>query len=110
METTTIAGVPVARPPQPRAHKTSLDQADFLKLLTAQLRNQDPTKPVDNAEYVAQLAQFSTVEGIGRSNSALDRIVGQLDALVAALSPRTAGPASAAAQPAAEPPITAKER
>jgi flagellar basal-body rod modification protein FlgD len=34
---------------------------DFLKILTAQLNNQDPLKPVDNQEFVAQIAQFATL-------------------------------------------------
>lgn len=37
---------------------------EFLTLMVAQIRNQDPLNPLDGAEYVAQLAQFSTVEGV----------------------------------------------
>ncbi len=37
---------------------------EFLTLMVAQIKNQDPLSPLDGAEYVAQLAQFSTVEGI----------------------------------------------
>lgn len=37
---------------------------EFLTLMVAQIKNQDPLNPLDGAEYVAQLAQFSTVEGI----------------------------------------------
>ncbi len=44
--------------------RTRLDQNDFLKLLTTQLQNQDPTKPLQNGEFMAQMAQFSTVTGI----------------------------------------------
>jgi len=87
MQTSAIVGVslakPVAQTAAAKPHKTSLDQADFLSLLSAQLKNQDPTKPVDNAEYVAQLAQFSTVSGIERSNATLDTIAGKLDRLIA---------------------------
>ncbi len=92
MQTSAIAGVPLAAPAVAKPHKTSLDQADFLSLLSAQLKNQDPTKPVDNAEYVAQLAQFSTVNGIERSNATLTTIAAKLDALIAATpaaTPRT---------------------
>ncbi len=45
-----------------------LAQEDFLKLLTTQLQNQDPLSPMDNAEFLAQMAQFSTVEGIEQVN------------------------------------------
>ena len=46
----------------------------FLKLLTAQLKNQDPLNPTEGTEFVAQLAQFSTVEQQIRANDALGRI------------------------------------
>ena len=36
-----------------------MSQSDFLQLMTAQLKAQDPTKPVDNAQFVSQMAQFS---------------------------------------------------
>ncbi len=89
------AAIPVAATPGVKPYKTTLDQADFLALMTAQLKNQDPTKPVDNSEYVAQLAQFSTVSGITETNNALARIADKLDALIAA-SQRTQLPAGAA--------------
>jgi flagellar basal-body rod modification protein FlgD len=41
-----------------------LNQSDFLKLLTTQLSNQDPTNPQDQSAFLAQLAQFSTVQGV----------------------------------------------
>ena len=41
-----------------------LGQAEFLKLMTAQLQNQDPFAPMDNGDFIAQMAQFSTVTGI----------------------------------------------
>lgn len=44
----------------------TLDQADFLKLLTQQLAQQDPSEPVDNNTMVTQMASFSTVEGISQ--------------------------------------------
>jgi len=48
--------------------KTELGQDDFLKLLTTQLTHQDPNKPMENGDFMAQMAQFSTVEGIGDLN------------------------------------------
>lgn len=47
----------------------------FLSLLTAQLQNQDPLKPIDSTDFVAQLAQFSAVEQQVRSNDALEAIL-----------------------------------
>ena len=49
----------------------SLGQKDFLTLLTAQLKNQDPLKPLENTEFLGQMAQFSTVAGIDRLNETL---------------------------------------
>ena len=62
----------------------SLGQADFLRLLTTQLANQDPLEPTDNAEMLAQLAQFSQLEAANDSSAALDEISDKLDALTAA--------------------------
>ena len=45
-------------------NKKNLDQTDFLKLLTTQMQNQDPMKPMDNTQFVAQMAQFSSLQGI----------------------------------------------
>lgn len=41
------------------ALSSTMTQADFLKLMTAQLQAQDPTNPVDNSQFVSQMAQFS---------------------------------------------------
>ncbi|MES0874122.1 flagellar hook assembly protein FlgD [Sinimarinibacterium thermocellulolyticum] len=48
---------------QPAARQ-SLGQDDFLRLMTTQLQNQDPFKPMENGEFLGQIAQFSTVSGI----------------------------------------------
>ncbi len=54
----------------------SLDQTSFLKLMTAQLKYQDPFKPVDNQAMVGQMAQFSSVAGIAEMNQSLKAIAG----------------------------------
>ena len=51
-------------------------RTDFLQLLVAQLNNQDPLNPQEGGEFLAQLAQFSTVEGIERLNSSFDQFAG----------------------------------
>lgn len=56
--------------------KESLGQASFLKLMTAQLKFQDPFKPVENKDMVAQMAQFSQVAGISEMNASLKAIAG----------------------------------
>jgi len=48
--------------------KQELGQEQFLKLMTTQLTHQDPNKPMENGDFLAQMAQFSTVEGIGDLN------------------------------------------
>ncbi|PCH94752.1 MAG: flagellar biosynthesis protein FlgD [Gammaproteobacteria bacterium] len=45
-----------------------LTQADFFALLTKQLANQDPTKPVDNNEMISQMTAFSTTDGVAKLN------------------------------------------
>ena len=44
--------------------RDTLGQEEFLTLMTAQLQNQDPMEPMDNGDFIAQMAQFSTVTGI----------------------------------------------
>ena len=56
----------------------NMTQADFLTLMTAQLKNQDPFSPVDNTQMVAQMAQFSSLSGITEMNTTLKAIQSQL--------------------------------
>jgi len=58
--------------------RDQLGQADFLKLMTTQLQNQDPFKPMDNADFIAQMAQFSTVTGITDMGETLKGMSDQL--------------------------------
>lgn len=55
--------------------KTSVDYDTFLKLLVAQLKNQDPTEPMDSTQYMAQLATFSQVEQSVMMNKKLDSLL-----------------------------------
>lgn len=50
----------------------------FLKLLTAQMKFQDPTKPMDSTQFVAQLASFSNVEQAMKTNTKLDSLITSL--------------------------------
>ena len=55
--------------------KTAVDYESFLKLLVAEMKNQDPTKPMESTDFVAQLATFSQVEQSVQSNTKLDQIL-----------------------------------
>lgn len=57
-----------------------LDQKDFLRLMTAQLQQQDPFNPVNNQEMVAQMAQFSSLAGVNETNVTLTKISEQMAA------------------------------
>ncbi len=56
----------------------SLNYDAFLKLLVAEMKNQDPTEPMDSTEYMAQLASFSSVEQEIKANAKLDQVVASL--------------------------------
>jgi len=58
--------------------KATVDYESFLKLLTAQLRNQDPLAPMDATQFMTQLAQLSTVEQSMRSNDTLGKVLDTL--------------------------------
>jgi flagellar basal-body rod modification protein FlgD len=57
------------------AAQNELGKDAFLKLLTAQLANQDPLDPVDNQAFIAQLAQFSSLEQLQGVSSRLDSLL-----------------------------------
>ena len=51
---------------------STLDKQAFLQLLVAQMKYQDPLEPTDNTEYVAQLAQFSSLEAMNNMSESMD--------------------------------------
>jgi flagellar basal-body rod modification protein FlgD len=56
----------------------SLGKDDFLKILLTQLSHQDPTQPLGDKEFVAQMAQFSSLEQMANMNAELGRVFGLL--------------------------------
>jgi len=57
---------------------SQLNQTDFLRLLTEQLKQQDPSDPQDSAQMAAQMAQFASSSGISEMNSSLKAIATQI--------------------------------
>lgn len=62
----------------------ALNEGDFLKLMTEQLKQQDPFSPVDNKEMLAQMAQFSSLASTSEMGATLKSIAEKLDAILAA--------------------------
>ena len=80
---TTLSSLGIASKPAASTSnvgQTSLGQADFLKLMTAQLQNQDPFSPMDNTQMVAQMASFSQLSGITEMSTTLKAISDKLGA------------------------------
>ena len=60
-----------------QAAVSALGSDVFLRLLVTQLQSQDPTNPVQNEDFVAQLAQFTTLEQATSTNKLLEKLIGQ---------------------------------
>ncbi|WP_310608685.1 flagellar hook assembly protein FlgD [Buttiauxella brennerae] len=79
MNDTTTSGISATSGNSSLTGSSSADlQSSFLTLLVAQLKNQDPTNPLQNNELTTQLAQISTVSGIEKLNTTLGSVSGQL--------------------------------
>jgi len=59
---------------QTREIKTELDKDSFLRILVAQLTNQDPLEPLKDTEFIAQMAQFSELEQMMNISKQLDNL------------------------------------
>ena len=74
-------GVRTQEEAKKEGNKNTLGQEDFLKLMTTQLQNQDPFAPMDNGDFIAQMAQFSTVTGITQMGETMKNVSDQLSEL-----------------------------
>lgn len=80
---TTVANTdPTAATKAKNATTTAQEQTDrFMKLLVAQLNNQDPMNPMDNAQMTSQIAQINTVSGIQQLNDSINSMSGQFSSM-----------------------------
>lgn len=58
--------------------RNDLGMNDFFKLMITQLKNQDPMKPMENGEFLSQIAQFGTVSGIDKLNKTFEGLASSL--------------------------------
>jgi flagellar basal-body rod modification protein FlgD len=78
MEISTVVNRTGTNPPSSTSNDAAASTVDyngFLQLLIAQMKNQDPTKPMDSAQFMAQLASFSNVEQGIKMNQKLDSMM-----------------------------------
>lgn len=75
VDVTAVSGASTVTQPAQTAKASAVDYDAFLKLLVAELKNQDPTKPMESTEYIAQLASFSGVEQSIQTNEKLDKLL-----------------------------------
>ncbi len=80
----TEAGVTGTTSPTDRSE---LGQDAFLKLLITQLQHQDPLTPMENQEFIAQLAQFSSLEKLTEMAASLERIEAAVNANIQVTNP-----------------------
>ena len=78
MDVTQVASSTTTQVAQPNASAMNADQ--FLTMLVAQLKNQDPLNPMDNAAVTTQMAQISTVQGIEKLNTTLQSLAAGFNA------------------------------
>lgn len=77
-ETNLYASLGLNRPAEEPGKKGDVSQETFLKLMVTQLKNQDPFKPMENGEFLGQIAQFSTVTGINQLNDNFSQLAASL--------------------------------
>ena len=84
MQTSSVTQSPAANSASALSSSTAVEQQDrFMTLLVAQMKNQDPLNPMDNAQMTSQIAQINTVSGIEKLNRTVETMLGGFYALQA---------------------------
>jgi flagellar basal-body rod modification protein FlgD len=66
---------PAAKAPAGSTNASGVSQTDFMKLLMAQMKHQDPTSPTSATDYVTQMAQFTSVQNLTQLNQSLTSLL-----------------------------------
>lgn len=72
IDSAVLEGLGLAAPQKKAVASNQTDEDTFMKLILTQLQNQDPTKPMDNSQFLSQLAQFKSVSGIDDLKKSVD--------------------------------------
>lgn len=73
-----ISGITTSSSSNGAEDRTELGQDEFLELMTTQLTNQDPFEPMDNGEFLSQIAQFGTVNGVNELLDSFENLAASL--------------------------------
>ena len=73
-----ISGITTSSAANSAEDRTELGQDEFLELMTTQLTNQDPFEPMDNGEFLSQIAQFGTVNGVNELLDSFENLAASL--------------------------------
>ena len=74
----TIQELGLGKTQETNKERNKLGQTEFLDLMVAQLKNQDPFKPLENGDFIAQMAQFSAVSGLDKLQNSFDTLANSL--------------------------------
>jgi len=74
IDTNVLGNLGLIKQPGVREANTELNEDAFLKLMIAQLENQDPMKPMENGEFLSQLAQMESVSGLSDLNKSVEKM------------------------------------